>query len=58
MLEDKILISTKELQHYLGDCERRRAISIGEKANAKVRFGRVFKWNKKKIEAYINDLQE
>lgn len=57
MYEDKYLLTTKELMSYLG-CERKKAVSIGEKAKAKVMFGRVFKWNRKKIEAYIDDLEE
>lgn len=58
MFEDKYLLTTNELKQYL-NCERKKAVKIGELAHAKVScFGRVFKWNKKKIEAYIDDLEE
>lgn len=42
--KEKLLITTEELMEALS-CGRRRAIKIGEIANARVEIGRCVRWN-------------
>ena len=56
-MEIRLLITTEELMEALG-CGRRRAVSFGERAGAKVRIGHALKWNVEKRRKLIEEESE
>ena len=56
MLE-KMLISTPELQKMIG-CGRANAVKFGDEAGARVRIGKLLRWNVAKIQKYMNEIAD
>lgn len=53
----KVLVDTEELKFMLS-CGRVSALKIGEKAESKVYVGRRVLWNARKIEAYLDKMEQ
>ena len=51
---EKILISTLELQKMIG-CGRANAVKFGDEAGARVRIGKLLRWNVAKIQKYLEE---
>lgn len=55
VIENPILVNTNGLQ-ALTQSGRPLAIKIGELAGAKVQIGKSVRWNRQKVEKYLNDI--
>ena len=54
---DKILISTPELMEVTG-CGRANAVKFGDEAGARVRIGKLLRWNVAKIQKYMDEIAD
>lgn len=52
---EKILISTPELMKQIG-CGRANAVKFGDEAGARVRIGKLLRWNTAKIREYMDEI--
>ena len=52
-----MLISTPELQKMIG-CGRANAVKFGDEAGARVRIGKLLRWNVTKIQKYMNEIAD
>lgn len=57
VLLEKMLISTPELQKMIG-CGRANAVKFGDEAGARVRVGKLLRWNVAKIQKYMNEIAD
>lgn len=55
VIENPLLVNTSGLQ-ALTQSGRPLAIKIGELAGAKVQIGRSVRWNREKVESYLNKI--
>ncbi len=55
VIADPILVNTSVLQ-ALTQSGRPLAVKIGELAGAKVQIGKSVRWNRQKVEKYLNDI--
>lgn len=54
-VSDKILLTTEELQALLS-CGRHSAVKIGTDAKSRIDVGKRVLWNRKKVEAYLQNI--
>ena len=54
-IDNPILVNTNTLQ-ALTQSGRPLAVKIGELAGARVRIGKSVRWNREKVEAYLNKI--
>lgn len=52
---EKMLISTPELQKMIG-CGRANAVKFGDEAGARVRVGKLLRWNVTKIQNHMDEV--
>lgn len=52
-----MLISTPELQKMIG-CGRANAVKFGDEAGARVRIGKLLRWNVAKIQKYMDGIAD
>ena len=57
VLLEKMLISTSELQKMIG-CGRANAVKFGDEAGARVRIGKLLRWNVAKIQKYMDEIAD
>ena len=57
VLLEKMLISTPELQKMIG-CGRANAVKFGDEAGARVRIGKLLRWNVAKIQKYMDEIAD
>lgn len=48
----RLLVSTEELMEILG-CGRRRAVKVGQLAEARVEIGHMVRWNVDKLREFL-----
>lgn len=54
---EKMLISTPELMKVIG-CGRANAVKFGDEAGARVRIGKLLRWNVAKIQKYMDEIAD
>lgn len=52
-----MLVSTPELQKMIG-CGRANAVKFGDEAGARVRIGKLLRWNVAKIQKYMEQIAD